>query len=512
MKKHLFLFILAIATSALQAQDEDLYSMVHQDMGGYGFGIESVTQQRDGDIIAVTHISQYPVFLGNIFYKMSPRLQIVTDSVFVADTLPPYYSFFQNPNGEGNIRTNLEYVEEVDSTYVRICHFSDDGFQINHDEDVMVALRKGVAYDELDSYMIDCWGDIIMKYGIDRPDGNYDVYIARLDPNGTLKHQGLLYENVRTSLPKLRLFNVSPLQYYQWGSVASNIGPSQNLAVYVIDSLLSKNTIILDKILSEETIENGMVAYEWLNIGNTDVIPIGGDEVLVASKYVSDTNFYPLTAEYGVAVAKFDLRTNQLKDYIVFNDYPGYYHDAQCLAIMKMPDGTVYFLYNEEGYPAESVMVVKMDTDLKVEWKRFCKTENIALWGGQRPFVFLYENEEGEEEGIAWVSYGMDTNTDQYGVTYFFLKHDGTVGTNESGIEMRPYAFYPNPVKNQLLMQFSPDVQPVHIEIYDLQGRLVRTQSKAFENIDMSQLSAGTYTMRVTLEDGKAYSDKVVKE
>ena len=151
MKKHLLLFILAFAASALQAQDEDLYSMVHQDMGGYGFGIESVTQQRDGDIIAVTHISQYPVFLGNIFYKMSPRLQIVTDSVFVADTLPPYYSFFQNPNGEGNIRTNLEYVEEVDSTYVRICHFSDDGFQINHDEDVMVALRKGVAFELVDS-------------------------------------------------------------------------------------------------------------------------------------------------------------------------------------------------------------------------------------------------------------------------------------------------------------------------------------------------------------------------
>ena len=31
-------------------------------------------------------------------------------------------------------------------------------------------------------------------------------------------------------------------------------------------------------------------------------------------------------------------------------------------------------------------------------------------------------------------------------------------------------------------------------------------------NIDMSQLPAGTYTLRVTLEDGKTYSDKVVKE
>ena len=63
-----------------------------------------------------------------------------------------------------------------------------------------------------------------------------------------------------------------------------------------------------------------------------------------------------------------------------------------------------------------------------------------------------------------------------------------------------------------LCIHISPDVQPKQIEFYDLQGRLVRTQSKAFESIDMSQLPAGTYTLRVTMEDGKVFSDKVVKE
>ena len=98
-------------------------------------------------------------------------------------------------------------------------------------------------------------------------------------------------------------------------------------------------------------------------------------------------------------------------------------------------------------------------------------------------------------------------------MVYFFLNHDGPVNVvNESGIEMRPYAFYPNPAKNQMHMEFSPDVQPAQVEFYDLQGRLVYTQSKAFESIDLSQLPVSTYTMRVTLEDGKVYSDKVVKE
>jgi hypothetical protein len=71
---------------------------------------------------------------------------------------------------------------------------------------------------------------------------------------------------------------------------------------------------------------------------------------------------------------------------------------------------------------------------------------------------------------------------------------------------------YPNPAKDQLYTQFSPDVQPVRVELYDLQGRLVRTQRSAFETIDLSRLPAGTYTMRVIMKDGKTYSDKVVKE
>ena len=83
---------------------------------------------------------------------------------------------------------------------------------------------------------------------------------------------------------------------------------------------------------------------------------------------------------------------------------------------------------------------------------------------------------------------------------------------NESGIEVRPYCFYPNPVKSQLQMQFSPDVQPKQVELYDMQGRLLRTQRSSFGSIDMSQLPAGAYMLRVTLEDGKVFSDKVVKE
>jgi hypothetical protein len=72
--------------------------------------------------------------------------------------------------------------------------------------------------------------------------------------------------------------------------------------------------------------------------------------------------------------------------------------------------------------------------------------------------------------------------------------------------------FYPNPAQDRLRLQYSPDVQPKQVELYDLQGRLVRSQSQGLESLNMQGLAPGQYLMKVTLEDGKSFTDKVVKE
>ena len=513
MKKHLLLLVFALATTVMPAQNGEMYSLMFHGMGEYGFGIESVAQQHDGDIISAIHISmssgipyQAPIFVGNVFYKMSPSTLTITDSLFVEASDAPYYFFAPNPEGEGNIRANFEYHEDCDSTFLRICHFPDNDLNINHDEDIIVSVCGGYAWGTYNSYMVDCWDDLIMKYTKMRQGGGYDEYIARFGPEGTLKHQALLFENQNIVIPKLRVLKESPLQYYQWRGYYD-----ENLAVIVIDSLFDSNIVVLNKILSEVELDSVAFTsvYERLAFNtDTEVIPIGGNNILVAARYSHDTTMHYMS-EKGVAVAKFDLRTMQLKDYIVFNDYPGWTKEGNCMGLKRMSDGTVYFLYKEEGYPDESVIVVKMDADLNVEWKRFCKTDNISMLS-PLDFPMLYIDGQGEEKGIVWAGGGYEN--DKLGMIYFFLNHDGTVGTNESGIEVRPYCFYPNPVQAQLQMQFSPDVQPKQVEIYDVQGRLVRTQRSNFGSIDMSRLPAGSYMMRVTLEDGTVFSDKVVKE
>ena len=83
---------------------------------------------------------------------------------------------------------------------------------------------------------------------------------------------------------------------------------------------------------------------------------------------------------------------------------------------------------------------------------------------------------------------------------------------SEFGMEVRPYDYYPNPTQSELHLRYSPDVTPKQIELYDLQGRLVRSQRNDLESFDMEGLASGTYTLRVTMVGGQTFSDKVVKE
>ena len=92
------------------------------------------------------------------------------------------------------------------------------------------------------------------------------------------------------------------------------------------------------------------------------------------------------------------------------------------------------------------------------------------------------------------------------------LVDDDGVGVTDMTVHLRPYLCYPNPVADRLNIKYSPDATPKSVEFYDLQGRLVRTQTSGFESIDMLNLPSGTYTMRVVLDNGKTYSDKIVKQ
>ena len=469
--------------------------------------VENMMQQRNGDII--THVfmaNRDPhvyntQILGVYVIKMSPFTLQVTDSLFLADTVPPCYLYARNPRGEGNIRANIEPDSEG-NTQLRIAHFTDDDLRIDHEFDVVVPLCEGIALDDVFSYMLDCQGNLIMKYYKEN-DGGTEGHIVRYDVEGNLLCDAIIPESyyyIRT----MEVFSESPLEYCQWRK-----GANGHLNFYVLDSTFQlKNTYVINKLINESMNPHIQERFDFYssNSNSTFVIP-DGEDVLVAAYYEREA--LDASPEFGVAAARYNLRTMQRKALVKFNDYPGLEASAKCFGFQKMSDGTVYLLYREEGMPVKYWMtVVKMDSNLNVEWKRYCETPeelmNVDPFGTQ--LSITVEDGEGNVNGF------VCSETYPDGIIHLFLTHDGIPATGVGGIEVRPYAYYPNPTHDALHLQYSPDVQPKQIEFFDLQGRLVHTQSKAFESIDMSQLPTGTYTMRVTLEDGKSYSDKVVKE
>ncbi len=476
----------------------------------------NILQQRDGDFVVNSYVSEdlgnyMSAPLGYMLYKISAETLTITDSLFVADTLQRVYLLARDPIGEGNIRATLKYHEDSDSTFLHLQRFPDNDLHAIPGQDIVTSVCEGLVYGGDGCSLFDCRGDLILRYFKMMDDETFDEYIVRFGPDGSTKYHALFQGNGEGTGRMLEVYKEAPLQYYMFKETNDDIRP--NLSVVVTDTLFHKNTTILNNILREQVINPYCTMYEYLKFENMstegEVIPVGGNDVLVAAPYQQDTNFYPWTATYGVAVAKYDLRTMQLKDYIVFGE--NNYNSPECMGLKMMPDGTVYFAYKRKKYEP-NINIVKMDANLNVEWNRFYKTGDIYMYG-TLGLSTVCDDSEGNENGIAWLWMATKgEGNDKRGWVHFYISHDGTVGTNETGIEVRPYAFWPNPAHDRLQLQYSPDVKPTSIELYDLQGRLVRSQRNGLESIDMGGLPAGTYTLRVTLEDGKAYSDKVVKE
>lgn len=78
--------------------------------------------------------------------------------------------------------------------------------------------------------------------------------------------------------------------------------------------------------------------------------------------------------------------------------------------------------------------------------------------------------------------------------------------------ERAHYCLLKAKVRDMLQVHYSPDVHPMAVELYDLQGRLLCTQSEGLESIRMGELPTGTYTLRIVMDDGTTFSDKVVKQ
>ena len=395
-------------------------------------------------------------------------------------------------------------------------------FVIRFDEELNITFAKEVElpeqYRALESStfkmthdgkfmaVVDLWGQYIRLHMLISPDGVLErLHEDSLDAG--------LYIGTLFEYPNANCYGHYRKSWYRLPS------PRTTTRLFTLDENFDTISSKEFTTVTYDSIGNNIFKFTLVPIEYT-TMRIVDDTTLVfydrvrELSYVNGSSNPNSQHEYSTLLFKTDLLGNILEYHLIgswngYNDMPAilgqsFDYATNCPSSQRQ----LYVCYEsydiDDEYYMEpnSITVAKMDEDGTIVWQN-----NYSIPSSLMRARCLLATQDG-----GCIVLGEYTKNNQYEVFALKIDSEGSYGMDE--VSIRPYAFYPNPTRELLFMQFSPDVQPAQIELYDLQGRLVRTQSKAFESIDMSQLPAGTYTMRVTMEDGKAkaYSDKVVKE
>lgn len=82
---------------------------------------------------------------------------------------------------------------------------------------------------------------------------------------------------------------------------------------------------------------------------------------------------------------------------------------------------------------------------------------------------------------------------------------------NVEELEGMPISVWPNPAAD-ILSLVTTDVRCSSLEIFSLDGRLVKSQNANFNAIDISSLASGLYIIKVRTDDGSECIERIVKE
>lgn len=162
-------------------------------------------------------------------------------------------------------------------------------------------------------------------------------------------------------------------------------------------------------------------------------------------------------------------------------------------------------LHSYHPYYKTQCLVTKYDRDMNIIWERFVNQEE----GYYYPHYILAT----EDGGCLLAGYSCDEDYQNKLAYVLKTDADGYLATDELyDVEVKPYYFYPNPSTDRIYIEFSPDVTCRNVEIYSLDGRLVKTQNFNLGAVDVSSLTSGVYLMKAKMADGKEFSERIVKE
>ena len=118
----------------------------------------------------------------------------------------------------------------------------------------------------------------------------------------------------------------------------------------------------------------------------------------------------------------------------------------------------------------------------------------------------------------AYYDPGDKTLVTEEGPVHDYLEiRPGTVGISDYSVEVQNISVYPNPADDVLFIELRGGAGIANVGLYDLQGRAVGTRfiasaTGASATVNMLDIPAGVYVLRVTDADGKEYHQKIVRK
>ena len=498
MKKLTLIFSLLMATAIANAQTLD--SIAHHVLGYYGPNgggqMDNIAQLEDGSVLFVYKVGinfgSTADVVGNVLYRVSRHGAVLMDTLFIPDKAPAYCLFDRDPNGNGNIRVGVVNDTIHGNSFLQIFPFDND---LNYDtlNEVFVPLSDTTVTSFRNGCFINEQNELVLSYYVYNDNGDKEQHFGYFGLDGTLRYgNSIPYTTVTmNSGGFLGIFNDSPLEYYWYGRNSSGF------VCHIFDSLFQHKDFF--------TINDGSIGWEnpqlSYRLGWKERMVVDGDDFIFCSRC-------ELGQWDGVCLVRYDKYTFAIKKVALFESRPMlngsmYEYGACPVGLGRDSEGSIYFAYYTQQpmyTDLGQVAVVKTDADFNVQWQRFC-LEPEGFHRGTAVFTVL------DDGGVAMGGGYMGLPE-----VFFLILSDEGLNVSETEASVRPYGFWPNPVHNTLNLQYSPDITPKQIELYDLQGRLVRSQRNGLESLNLQGLSAGQYVMKVTLENGKVFSDKVVKE
>ena len=453
--------------------------------------------------------------------KLSQDGKAVDEITYMVDSLNDYWTWFGQlidiPNDPTHYLAVAEYYDEAEETHNKFHIIKiDENLAYNPDEVVVVDLSDEVRHFWIESephWIIDEEGNLIFATVAKKWDDTYCLMYVKVTPDG---EKTVVYDSHSSfeNGGEVCAFVQRGDYYVMLAGCNGHLCQYKVSLDFVSDSIRQLNQST--GLLVYDNLQDSCFFATW-HTGMSGFTPVWIDEgtLLIPTSVHGISHYIDSISEQHHGVGLWKLKTNGDVVNRVFLDVDDENNSGMVLEVfyntqnpLLVQGNDVYLCYTPKGSTFSTplrTVVCKFDTDLNLKWKR---------WYGEAYGQGVSTGMALTSDGGLLIS-GYGGPSAPYAADTYVLKitSDGYCSEEEDGDPLlKPFCCYPNPVEDQLHLEFSPDVEPVRVELFDLQGRLLHTQGNNCESIYMEGLPTGTYTLRVTLNDGTCYSDKVVKQ